>query len=92
MKYLDCEVTFNVYETNPVKFKSDCIAMDLINKGSNPININSSLPLDEDQSLSISPPQGYIIRTSFNGVFDTSGEGTSRLVVIRILPKNATSA
>ncbi|NDA63707.1 MAG: hypothetical protein EBX50_16995 [Chitinophagia bacterium] len=63
--------------------KSDCGDISFANLGSNPAIINSSVTLQQGNTLALSANENELDRTIYNVRFDTAGAGTSNLVVIR---------
>lgn len=63
--------------------KSDCGDISFANLGTNPAIINSSVTLQQGNTLALSANEGELDRTIYTVRFDTTGAGNSNLVVIR---------
>jgi len=63
--------------------KSDCGDISFANLGTNPAIINSSVTLQQGNTLALSANEGELDRTIYTVRFDTTGAGSSNLVVIR---------
>jgi len=63
--------------------KSDCGDISFANLGSNPAIINSSVTLQQGNTLALSANENELDRTIYTVRFDTTVPGTSNLVVIR---------
>lgn len=63
--------------------KSDCGDISFANLGTNPAVINSSVTLQQGNTLALSANENEIDQTIYTVRFDTTGGGNSNLVVIR---------